>query len=137
MTVGGKWRDEKAAKITPKEYENIIEIEEEFNARRTFYIVILKDENKAILKQRNNSQEICKFYINDCDLFWSIETKTNEKIIDFIEIQFFYRCKEHLINFLIKLRTQITSNQPYFDSLYKDENFKKALDYLDKELKLK
>jgi hypothetical protein len=40
----------------------------------------------------------------------------------------------HLLVFLLKLRTQISSSHPAFVVLKEDENYRKALRFLEKEL---
>ena len=132
-TLGWDWV--KNATITPKPDENVIEILDVSDNQRKFTISILKDENKAVL--REDGTKLYEFSINPNGSFLSIEAKTPRKIIDFIEIPFVYNCKEHMIGFLTKLRTQITSFQPYYGNLHEDENFRKALECVDMESKMK
>ncbi len=132
-TLGWDWIED--ATITPKPNENIIEILDVSDTQRKLTISILKDENKAVLRQYGT--KLYEFSINPDGSFLSIEAKTPRKTIDFIEMPFVYSCKEHMIGFLTKLRTQITPFQPYYGNLHEDETFKKALEYLDKESKVK
>lgn len=78
-----------------------------------------------------------EFSVNPNGSFLSIEAKTLRKIIEFVETPFVYSCKENVISFLTKLRTQIAPFQPYYGNLHEDENFRKALECLDRETKVK
>ena len=40
-----------------------------------------------------------------------------------------------MLHFIFTLKIQVTKHNPYFDNLNKDDNFKKAVNYLIKELK--
>jgi hypothetical protein len=130
-----KWDWIKDAKIIPKFDENRIDIIYPPDSLKNSYISIVQGENKAVLRQQ--WKEIHKFSIEPNESFLSIEMKTDRKRIDSLEIPFILGCKEHLLTFLTKLRTQITRYNPSFDILSNDENFKKALEYADKETKLR
>ncbi len=103
--------------------------------QRKFIISILKDENKAVLRQYGT--KLYEFSIDPNESYLSIEAKTDIKMIDKMDILFVNCCKGHLISFLTNLRIRITQFQPHYDNLHQDENFKKALECFDKELKLK
>jgi len=131
--LGWNWIDK--ARITTNVDEHRIEILDTSNPQNKPYISIHKDDRKAVL--RLNGKKLYQFSIDPNDSFLSIEAKTDRKSIDFMETSFFYRCKEHLLTFLTKLRTQVTPYNQSFDILSKDENFRKALGYLDNETRLK
>ncbi len=126
-----KWPWADRAKITTKVDENIIEISDISNPKNNSHISIHKDDNKAVLRQ--GGIWIYEFSISSNDSFLSIETRTDRRGIDFMEMSFFHRCKEHLLVLLTNLKTQITKYNPSFDVLSKDEKFRKALEYLDNE----
>jgi hypothetical protein len=129
-----KWNWIDNANITPKFDDHIIEIQDSNNPQNNSTIIIQRSQNKAVLRQQG--KKIKEFSINSNDKFLSIEAKTDRKHIESMEISFIAGCKEHLFDFLNKLRTQITIHNPSFDILSKDENFKKALKYLESESKI-
>jgi hypothetical protein len=130
-----KWDWINDARITPRFNDNVVDITCPPNPQKTSTISIRRDTNKAVLRQQG--QKMYEFSINPNDLFLSIEAKTDRTGIDFMETPFVNRCKELLIAFLTRLRTQITRHNPSFDILDKDEVFKKALNFVDRETKLK
>ena len=99
---------------------------------KKYDIFILKDEKKAVLRQ--NGKEIYNFSVRDEGPFLSIEAKTNTKNVDIVEISFYHKVREHLLAFLVKLRTQIPTSHPSFVVLNEDKNYMKAISYLKKEL---
>ena len=132
QTFNWSWIDK--AKITTNANENLIEILDTSNPENKAHISINKDDRKAVLRQ--GGIKLYEFSINPNDSFLSIEAKTDRKVIDCMETPLFYRCREHLLVLLTNLRTQVTKHNPSFDILSKDENFRKALKYLDRESKL-
>lgn len=131
-TLNWSWIDR--ARITPKVNENTIEILDTSKPENKYYISIHKDDQKAVLRQ--SGRKVYEFSISPNDSFLSIEAKSERKSIDLMEIPLYYKCMEHLLTFLTNLRTQITKYNPSFDILSKDEYFKNALEYLDRESKL-
>jgi len=129
-----KWDWIDNSNITPIFKEDVIEIQDTNNPQNNSAIIIQRSENKAVLRQQG--RKVREFSINSNDHFLSIEAKTDRKSIDSMEISFIAGCKAHLLDFLNKLRTQITKYNPSFDILSKDEKFKKTLKYLEKESKL-
>ena len=110
---------------------HIIEILDSTNSKR-YSIFILKDEKKAVLRQ--NSKELYNFSVKDNGSFLSIDARTNKKNIYIVEMPFYHKFREHLLIFLLKLRTQISSLHPSFSILNEDENYRKASEFLEKEL---
>ena len=102
---------ETSPKIIPKVYDNMIEILDSTNSK-IYSIFILKDEKRAVIRQ--NGKELFKFSVKDEGSFLSIEAKTNKKNIDIVEMPFCHKFREHLLIFLLKLRTQISSLHPVF-----------------------
>lgn len=131
-----KWNWIDNAEIIPKinENEHLIEIRDPYNPQHRSYISIHKNEKKAILRQNGiKYYEFSVTPINNSSI--SIETKTNRKRIESIESIFIDNCEQHLSSFLIKLR-QMSPYISTFETLSKDEKFKKALRYLDYKSRL-
>lgn len=131
-----KWSWIEEAKIKPNVNENAIEITDASHPENKCYIRIMKDDKKAILRQGRTK---CEFTVIDNDTFLTIEAKTDRKGIDIVEVPFVEICKRHLINFLTSLKTDIFQSNddyrnPVFEILSKDENYKKALRFLENEL---
>ncbi len=126
ISIGGN-----NTKIVPKVDDNIIEVFDSNNSKR-YSIFILKDEKKAVLRQ--NGKELFDFSVKDNGSFLSIEAKTNKKNMEIVETPFYHKIREYLLVFLLKLRIYIPSSHPSFAILEKDENFKKALKFLENEL---
>ena len=133
QTFNWSWIDK--AKITTNANENLIEILETSNPENKAHISINKDDVKAVLRQ--GGRKLHEFSISSNDSFLSIEDKTNRTSIEFMETPLFYKCREHLLVLLTNLRTQVTTYNPSFDILSKDENFRKALEYSGQRIKLR
>jgi hypothetical protein len=135
-----KWDNVDLLRIEPRIEDNVIEILDSQNSTRNSTITILKSEKKAVLRQ--NGKSIHKFSVIPNDEFLSIETQSSIRPIDDIQSPFMERYDEHVINFLITLRTKLLQSNdlftnPTFETLSEDERYNKALECLDKELNLK
>jgi hypothetical protein len=125
------WIGGDSPKVIPKVHDNIIEILDSTNSK-IYSILILKDEKRAVIRQ--NGRELYNFSVKDEGAFLSIEAKTNKKNIDIVETPFYHKFRECLLVFLLKLKTQISSFHPSVVALNEDENYRKALRFLKKEL---
>jgi hypothetical protein len=134
------WENTEQLKINVKNYENLIEIYDISNSLRNSSISIPENGGKAVFRQNGN--RIYEFVVMEHTGFLSIEVKTNKKPIDKIIFPFLERHNVHLIDFLTQVRTRlIKSTSVYenstFEALLTDPNYKKALEWLDKELDLR
>ncbi len=130
-----KWSRMDDVKVLPKLNENIIEISDKQDLERNSKIYILKDEGRAVLRQ--NGKKIKEFSVRKGEgQFLIVEMETDKKPLDEQELVFRLGYRNLLLNFITTLRTQITTYQPYYKNLDKDKNFKKALEYLDKEMRM-
>jgi hypothetical protein len=132
-----RWDRIEDVRIIPKVNENIIDIQDMSKPQINTRIVIIRNGPKAILRQ--NGEDVLEFTVKNEGNFLSVFIKSDKKWFELVDLQFYYLCKEHLVNFLTKLRRDIIHSDPsyrnpIFEILSKDENYKKALEYLEKEL---
>ncbi len=66
----------------------------------------------------------------------SIDAKTKEKKIDFFVELIMNKCKDIVPGFLINLKRQVNSNLKSYELISKDENFVRALEDKDKNIKI-
>ncbi len=137
MSLG--WDRIEDVRIFPKVNENIIDIQDMSKPQIKTQIVIIRNIPKAILRQ--NGEDVLEFAVKNEGTFLGIYVRSDRKWFEPLDFQFYHSCKERLVNFLTKLRTDILHSNcsyrnPIFEILSKDENYKKALEFLEKELKL-
>jgi hypothetical protein len=129
-----KWNEIENIQITFEVDENIIEIRDGHKPQRNSTISISKENSKAIFRQ--NGKKLFEFKIKDEGSFLSVLFKTDKKFDELLKFEFSSKCEDHLIHFLVHLKTKIIpSNRSYinplFETLSKDEKYKNALSYLN------
>jgi len=135
LKVSLKWKGLKDVQINPIVEENLIRIVDRSKTDRNLRIHILKQDKKASLKW--NGDIVYEFSVREEDDYLSIEAKDDSTYMDRLETIFWLSFRKIMLLFIATLKIQLTKHNPHFDSLNKDENFKKALDNLVKELKVK
>jgi hypothetical protein len=131
------WKRIEDVRILPKVDENTIDIQDPSRPSIKTQIVILRKLSIAILIR--NGETIYEFDVKNKGDFLDVSVKSDKKWFESLDFHFYHRCKECLVNFLAKLRTDIIHSEssyrnPIFEILSKDENYRKALEFLEKEL---
>jgi hypothetical protein len=81
-----KWDWIYKAEIHLKLDDSVIEIKDTANPENKPYIRIVKDEKKAILRQKDT--KLYEFIVVDNDSFWTLEAKDDRKSIDVVDASF-------------------------------------------------
>lgn len=126
-TFNWDWIDH--AEITPRYDDNVVEIfdhSENAVQNNSIRISIIEGDKKSIL--RYNNKIIYEFIIIDHEIYWSINTKTEERELDFLIKHLVNGCNDYVLSLLIRLKDRIDSlDIGDRELLTGDENFIKAL----------
>ena len=108
------WDKVEDVRIFPKVNENIIDIQDMSRPQIKTQIVIIRNGPKAILRQ--NGENVLEFAVKDEGDFLSVFIKSDKKWFESLDLQFYHLCKERLVNFLTKLRTDIIHSDPSYSN---------------------